>query len=492
MTTDPTLWSVRRIHQAFGRRELSPVELAQACLQRIAQLDPSFGAFCLVDAERALADARAAEARWLRGEPLSRLDGIPTTVKDLVDVSGWPTRRGSRTLDDAPPATADAPAVARLRRAGVVFLGKTTTPEFGWKAATDNPRGDLARNPWQPERTPGGSSGGAAVAAATGMGILHIGTDGGGSIRIPAAFTGIFGLKPTFGRVPAYPPSPFGNLAHLGPMTRTVEDAAAMLTVMAGHDRRDWYALPEDGRDYVLGLESGIEGYRIGVLAKRGRMPVPTRVEEVFAKALSVLEDLGARLEQTALPMDSELEEIFDVHWSAGAANLLERLPPERRSLVEPGLAEIAARGAALDAARLRHAQLARQSFGSALEQMFARFDLLVSPAVPIGAFAVRRLAPEGLPAGRWLDWTPFSYPFNLGQQPACSVPMGTDEDGLPLGLQIVGPKYADHEVLRAARAFESRVAIGLPPALSGRPAPSGDGRGKVPFSPARAREGER
>jgi aspartyl-tRNA(Asn)/glutamyl-tRNA(Gln) amidotransferase subunit A len=465
MSTDPTFWSVTRLHRAFRRRELSPVELVHACLARIERLNGRFGAFCLVDAERALAEARAAEARFARGEPLSRLDGVPVSVKDLVDVAGWPTRRGSRTTDDLPPAAVDAPAVARLRRAGVVILGKTTTPEFGWKAVTDNPRGDVARNPWHPDRTPGGSSGGAAVAAALGMGCLHIGTDGGGSIRIPAAFTGIFGLKPSFGRVPADPPSPFGTLAHLGPMTRTVEDAAAMLTVMAGHDRRDWYALPDAPHDYTVGLEAGIDGARIGVLRRRGRFPLPDDVKAVFDAALETLAELGARLDEMVLPMDDEIDEIFDVHWSAGAANLFERLSADKRPLVEPGFAAIAARGAAVDAARLRAAQLARQSFGAALERTFEHVDLLVSPAVPVGAFALGRLAPEGLPADRWLDWTPFSYPFNLGQQPACSVPMGRDREGMPLGLQIVGPKYADAAVLRAARAFASRVTIGLPPA---------------------------
>lgn len=469
MTDDPTLWPVHRIHRAFARRELSPVELTRACLARIDRLDGRFGAFCLVDRGRALEEARTSEERWRRGEALGRLDGVPTTVKDLVDVAGWPTRRGSRTLDDAPPAAVDAPAVARLRRAGVVFLGKTTTPEFGWKAATDNPRGDLARNPWDPERTPGGSSGGAAVAAALGMGCLHIGTDGGGSIRIPAAFTGIFGLKSTFGRVPADPPSPFGTLAHLGPMTRTVADAAAMLTVMAGHDRRDWYALPEDGRDYTIGLEGGLEGARIGVVRRRGPLSPSTTLVSVFESALATLEELGARLEETVLPMDEELDEMFDVHWSTGAANLVERLPPEEAGLVEAGFREIAERGAAVDAARLRATQLARQAYGAAVERMFERFDLLVSPAVGIGAFGVRRLVPEGLQLARWLDWTPYSYPFNLGQQPACSVPMGRDAAGMPLGLQIVGPKYGDADVLRAARAFESRVSIGLPPAASER-----------------------
>src|SRR6185437_2384632 len=220
-------------------------------------------AFCVVDADRALRAARESEARWMRGTPVGLLDGVPVSIKDLLLTTGWPTLRGSRTVDADQTWNEDAPAVARLREHRAILLGKTTTPEFGWKAVTDSALTGITRNPWSPGKTPGGSSGGAAVAVATGMGALAVGTDGGGSIRIPAGFTGIFGLKPSFGRVPAWPLSLFGTVSHVGPMTRSVEDAALVLDVISKPDVRDWFALPYDERDYRDGLDDGVDGLRI-------------------------------------------------------------------------------------------------------------------------------------------------------------------------------------------------------------------------------------
>ncbi|MGH6915905.1 MAG: amidase family protein, partial [Geminicoccales bacterium] len=228
----------------YRRKQLSPVEATRAALDRIERFDGAVNAFCLVDGERALAHARASEDRWQRGAAQGLVDGVPTTIKDLVLTEGWPTLRGSLAIAPDQRWDEDAAATARLREQGAVLLGKTTTPEFGWKAVTDSPLTGITRNPWDVSRTPGGSSGGAAAACALGMGPLHVGTDGGGSIRIPACFTGIFGLKPSFGRVPAYPLSPYGTIAHVGPMTRTVSDAALMLNVLALPDRRDGFALP--------------------------------------------------------------------------------------------------------------------------------------------------------------------------------------------------------------------------------------------------------
>src|SRR5579883_3294930 len=262
MAEDILSCSAIEIVALYRSRQVSPVELLSATLDRIDRLDPLHNAFVMIDREQALSDARASEERWRRGEPCGLIDGLPVTVKDLVTVKGMPTRRGSRVTDPS-PAEEDGPPVARMRRHGAVFLGKTTTAEFGWKGVTDSPLTGITRNPWDPRTTPGGSSGGAAVAAAAGMGALHLGTDGGGSIRIPAGFTGIFGFKPSFGRVPAYPPSPFAAVAHVGPMTRTVEDAALLLTVLAQPDPRDVYAVPADGRDYRKGLKSGVKGLRI-------------------------------------------------------------------------------------------------------------------------------------------------------------------------------------------------------------------------------------
>src|SRR5690349_23941615 len=255
--------SAAKLVKAYKKRKLSPVEVARSCLDQIARHDQALNAMCLVDDKSALKQAKASEARWHKGKPLGAVDGVPALIKDLILVKGWPTLRGSKTIDRNQAWDQDGPSVARLREAGAIFIGLTTTPEFGWKGVTDSPLTGITRNPWDKTRTPGGSSGGAAVAVASGMGPLAIGTDGGGSIRIPAGFTGIFGLKPSFGRVPAWPLSPFGTVAHVGPMTRTVEAAALMLTVLARPDPRDWLSLPAEGRDWRAGIGDGVAGLRI-------------------------------------------------------------------------------------------------------------------------------------------------------------------------------------------------------------------------------------
>src|SRR5262245_45535667 len=247
----------------YRKRALSPVEVTRLLLDRLDALQPRLNAFCIIDRDGALAAARESERRWRRGEPARRLDGVPVTIKDLMLMRGFPTLRGSRLIDPNQDWSEDAPATARLREAGAVILGKTTTPEFGWKALGDSPLTGITRNPWDLSRTPGGSSAGAAAACAAGIGPLHLGSDGAGSIRIPCAFSGVFGLKPSFGRVPAYPLSPMGLLAHIGPIARTVADAALMLNVLAGSDYRDPYALPPERKDLSEGLVGGVRGWRI-------------------------------------------------------------------------------------------------------------------------------------------------------------------------------------------------------------------------------------
>jgi aspartyl-tRNA(Asn)/glutamyl-tRNA(Gln) amidotransferase subunit A len=243
--------------------QASPVEAMQSVLARIADLEPMLNAFCVIDAEAALASARESETRWRKRAPKDLLDGVPVSIKDLILTRGWPTLRGSRTVDPEQPWDVDAPATARLREAGAILFGKTNTPEFGIKGTTDNTLTGVTYNPWNTRMTPGGSSGGAAAAVAAGMGPLAVGTDGAGSVRIPSSFCGIPGMKPSFGRVPAHPLSPFGTVAHLGPHARSVEDLALMLTVMSRPDARDWTSLPYDPRDYRVGLHDGVRGLRI-------------------------------------------------------------------------------------------------------------------------------------------------------------------------------------------------------------------------------------
>src|SRR2546430_8653204 len=343
MTADLCSLSATELLDGYRKHELSPIEVTRAVLARIEKLNPVLNAFNLVS-ERALDDAKASEARWMAGQPKGLLDGVPLTIKDIILTKGWPTLRGSKTVDAKGPWNDDAPATARLREHGAVLLGKTTTPEFGWKGVTDNPLTGITRNPWNPAKTPGGSSDGAAAALAAGMGPLAIGTDGGGSIRIPCSFTGLFGIKPSFGRVPAWPLSPFGTVAHVGPMTRSVTDAALMLNVLALPDARDWHGLPYDERDYRSRLELGVRELRIAYSPDLGYAKVDPEVAALVRSALKVFEDLGARVEEKN-PGFENPEPIFRAHWFPGAALLLKNFTEEQKKLIDPGLLDVAAQG---------------------------------------------------------------------------------------------------------------------------------------------------
>ncbi|HSA69889.1 MAG TPA: amidase [Burkholderiales bacterium] len=446
---------------AFRKRTLSPVEVTAAVLKRIEALNPVLNAFSLVS-ENALNEAKASEARWLAGQPKGLLEGVPVSIKDLILTRGWPTRRGSKTIDPKGPWNDDAPATARLREHGAVLLGKTTTPEFGWKGVTDSPLTGITRNPWNKAKTPGGSSGGAAAAVAAGMGPLAVGTDGGGSIRIPCAFTGIFGIKASFGRVPAWPLSPFGTVAHVGPMTRSVTDAALMLNVLALPDARDWHALPYEPRDWRTGLDHGVADLRIAYSPDLGYAKVDKEVREIVGKAVKVFEDLGAKVEEKN-PGFEDPAPLFMTHWFAGAAFLLKGIPKEKHELIDPGLREMAAQGEKVSAHDFLDAQLKRGALGAHMNLFHRDCDLLLTPTLSIPAFDAGKEVADKMLQSRWTDWTPFTFPFNLTQQPAASIACGLTAAGLPVGLHLVGPKYADARVLRAARAFETVRPIRTP-----------------------------
>ena len=439
----------------YRKRALSPVEVTWQLLDRLDVLQPKINAFCVVDRDGALAAARASEQRWTSGSQIGRLDGVPVTIKDLMLMRGFPTRRGSRLVDPNQDWSEDAPAVARLREAGAVILGKTTTPEFGWKALGDSPLTGITRNPWNLERTPGGSSAGAAAACAVGIGPLHLGSDGAGSIRIPCAFPGLFGLKPSFGRVPAYPLSPMGLLAHIGPIARTVADAALMLTVLSAPDHRDPYALPPEDRDYLDGLEDGVRGWRIAYSPTLGYARVDREIAASVAEAARQFEALGAIVEQVGAIFDSPREALFKL-WAAGTAKLLAGFPANRRAVIDPGLIATAEEGERISAVDYLGADLVRNTLARQMAEFHRNYDLLVTPMMPVPALPVGQDLNDPATERHWIDWSPFSYAFNLTRQPAASIPCGLTRAGLPIGLQIVGPLYADDRVLRAARAFET------------------------------------
>ena len=465
MATDPADFSATELLAAYRAKRLSPVEATRAVLSRVEALNPVLNCFCFLDPESALANARESEARWMKGEPRGLVDGVPTSIKDLLYTKGWPTLRGSKTIDPKGPWNDDAPAVARLREHGAVLFGKTTTPEFGWKGVTDNPLTGITRNPWNPPKTPGGSSGGSAAALASGMGPLTVGTDGGGSIRMPCAFTGLFGLKPTFGRVPAWPLSPFGTVAHVGPMSRTVADSALLMTVLSLPDARAWHQLPHDPRDYRIGLNDGVRGLRIAYSATLGYANVDPEIAAIVKQAALRFAELGAIVEEKD-PGFENTGETFAKHWFPGAAYLLSTIPAEKHALIDPGLVDTARQGSAFSAMDILAAAQKRGALGLHMQLFHQTYDLLLTPTLPLAAFEAGQEVADPLKQKRWTDWAPFSYPFNLTQQPAATVPCGLTSEGLPVGLQIVGPRYSDALVLRAARAFESLSPL-LSPDLS-------------------------
>ena len=462
MSSDLLKLSAVDLVELYRSGRASPVEAARAALRRIEELDPVLNAFCFLAPDEAMGMAAASEARWMRGEPLGPLDGVPVSIKDILLTKGWPTLRGSKTVDPSGPWTDDAPAVARLRESGAVLVGKNTTPEFGWKGVTDSPLTGITRNPWNPSKTPGGSSGGGAAAVASGMVPLTVGTDGGGSIRIPCAFTGLFGLKPAFGRVPAWPLSPFGTVAHLGPMTRTVADAALLMNVISRPDPRDWYALPADARDYRDDLDRGVTGWRVAYSPALGHADVDPEVASIVERAAMRFADLGAVVERADPPLPGAAD-VFRRHWYTGAAFLLRRFTPAQKALMDRGLVDVAEEGARIGMLELLEAVQQRGAFGITMNRFHEQYDLLLTPSLPLVAFDAGREVADVMKEKRWTEWTPFSYPFNLTQQPAASVPCGVTAAGLPVGLQIVGPRYDDWRVLRAARAFEMAQPFPMP-----------------------------
>ncbi|MEU3740244.1 amidase [Streptomyces sp. NPDC032198] len=465
--TELTDLTAVQLVDAYRKGEFSPVDATRAALRRAEEVQPTVNAFVRIDGEEALAQAESSAARWRSGEPQGLLDGVPVSVKDILLQRGGPTLRGSKTVRTEGAWDEDAPSVARLREHGAVFIGKTTTPEFGWKGVTDSPQSGITRNPYDTSRTAGGSSGGSAAAVALGTAPLSLGTDGGGSVRIPGAFCGIFALKPTYGRVPLYPASAFGTLAHVGPMTRDAADAALMMDVISGPDPRDWSQLGPVAGSFRTGIEGGVRGLRIAYSPSLGgQVAVRPAVAAAVRQAVESLAAQGAYVEETD-PDFTDPVEAFHTLWFSGAARVTQHLPPERRELLDPGLREICAQGARYSALDYLAAVDVRMELGRRMGRFHQTYDLLVTPTLPITAFEAGAEVPKGSGHRRWTGWTPFTYPFNLTQQPAATVPCGVDREGLPVGVQIVGARHADAMVLRAAHAlYEAGSARIAPPAL--------------------------
>ena len=471
MTHDLTQCTATQLLSLFRSGEASPVQATQAVLQRIERLNPLLNAFCWVDEAAATASARQSEARWQAhrhsGNPVLPLDGVPVSIKDLILTLGWPTLRGSKTVNPDQPWEVDAPVAARLRQAGAVLLGKTTTPEFGCKGETNSLLTGISRNPWNTDYTPGGSSGGASAAVSAGLGPLAIGTDGAGSVRIPAAFCGNVGFKPSFGRVPAYPLSPFGSVAHLGPHAMTVEDVALAMNTIALPDARDWTSLPFDGVDYLAGLKDGVKGLRVAYSPTLGYAKnVDPEIAAATAQAAKYLKDLGAVVEQVD-PLSEDPLDITTGLWFAAAYQVWQSLSPAQQALTDPDFKAQAELGAQLDANALHQLNQRRGVLGSHLRQFMQGFDLILTPSTAVAAFKALPAGHSPMNSAAMLGWTPFSYPFNLSQQPAISLPCGLTTQGLPMGVQLVGSMFGDAVLLRAAHALQSCYTL-IRPTLVG------------------------
>lgn len=447
---------VREVLSLYQRRKLSPVEVLEACLKQTLKYNPALNAFAYLDEKQALRLAKGSEKRWMQGAPSGSLDGIPVTIKDWFHHKGWPTRYGSLVSSPLPQST-DSPPVARLREQGAIIIGKTTLPEYGHKGVTHNPLTGITRNPWNMEKTPGGSSGGAAVAAATGMGLLHLGSDAGGSIRIPASFSGVFGFKPSPGLVPSWPPSLFSTLSALGPLTRNVEDAALMLDVLAQPDNRDWHALPYQPQNFAAALKKQLPPLRIAwATSINGVEPLP-EVQEVLRKARHALSVLG-KMEEVELNAP-HLVDVFNKHWSAVASYSVADINARDKKKLDPRYLLWASRGDAMSLHDYLWAERERMAIGEYFKGILDSYDLLITPTTAMTAFEVGVDMPTV--AGKlWDNWTPFTYPANLAKLPAASLPAGLTRAGLPVGLQVVGGFLKDTLVLQACKRLEEELAF--------------------------------
>ena len=447
--------SVMELRALYQKRDVSPVEVTEAVLSRIERINPSVNAFITVTSELARKQARSAEQAYTKGEAIPPLAGIPASLKDLTATKGIRTTRGSLLYKDWVPDF-DAPIVERLYAAGIVMLGKTNTPELGWKGDSGNRIVGPTHNPWKHGRTAGGSSGGAAAAVAAGLGGLSQGTDGAGSIRIPAAFCGVYGLKPSWGLIPQYPASPVELFSHAGPITRTVRDAALMLTVMAGADPRDRLSLPSE-IDFLEAMEGSISGLRVAWSPDLGYAPIDPEVREITTTAAARFSELGCHVEEVQPGIPDPWNDIVNMIWASAFAGIYQHDLDKVRDLLTPGLVEVIEQGKQFSAAELAKAYTLRNDYYHSWRAFMQDYDLLLTPTLPVTAFAAGEDHPgeiSGQPTS-YLGWTAFTYPFDITGQPAATVPCGLASDGLPVGLHIIGRWRDDITVLRASAAFE-------------------------------------
>ena len=439
---------------AYSHGELSPLDVARAALSRIEAWEPRINAMYRVAGDAALEQARASEARWRAGSPLSALDGVPLTIKENIYTRGDPAPIGTRANDDAPPQPADAPPAARAREAGCVILGKTTMPDYGMLSSGLSSLHGVTRNPWRLDRNTSGSSSGAAAAAVAGYAPLHIGTDIGGSVRLPATHCGIFALKPSLGRIPVYPPY-MGRVA--GPMTRSVTDAALMMNVLSRPDPRDFMSLPSKKHDYLEDLEQlDPKKLRIGFLPDMNAgLPVNSEVRAAAQAAAKALQGAGAAVEEMRSFLTPEMLDGMCRFFEARSHNDLLQLPASRQEKVLPFIVEWCSwRAARFSGRDLMQAYALVMAMREAAVAASQRFDYLLSPTSPILAYEAESAAPGDDPRDA-LPHIAFTVAYNMSEQPAASINWSCSADGLPIGIQLIGKRFDDPGVLKLARFVE-------------------------------------
>ena len=465
MTSDFDFMTALELRRLIAARAISPVELTERALARAEASQASLNAFCHLMPEEARSAARRAEEAVMCGSPLGLLHGLPVSVKDLIAVGGQPYASGSRAMASN-VAAADAPAVERLRAAGAIIIGKTTTSEFGAKPVGDSPLTGITRHPWDLAKTPGGSSAGAAASVAAGITPLALGTDGGGSLRIPAAMTGLVGLKAQFGRVPVWPTSATPTLAHVGALARNVADAALLTTAVAGHDPRDPFAVAGPVPDLLGAAKASVAGLRVAWSATLGYARPNPEVAAIARAAAMALADQGAIVEEVETVFESDPAALWTAEFYAGIGTRLRGVLESRRDLLDPAVADVLDAALAQEMRAYYETVFARYALRDRMVSFFTGYDVLVSPTLPISSLEAGRNIPEGLEDRSLVSWAFYTYPFNLTGQPAASVCAGIASDGMPVGLQIVGRALGEADVIRTAAAIERTK----PPGYNHRP----------------------
>jgi aspartyl-tRNA(Asn)/glutamyl-tRNA(Gln) amidotransferase subunit A len=444
----------------IARREISPVEATRRALEKAAATQDSLNAFFLLMPEQALAAAKAAEDAVMRGEVQGLLHGVPFSAKDLIAVGGERFAFGSRCMADN-VAAADAPSVERARKAGAILIGKTTTSEFGCKGVGDSPLTGITRNPWNLKKTPGGSSAGAAASVAGGITPIALGTDGGGSVRIPGCLTGLVAIKGQFGRIPVWPVSATTTLAHVGPMARTVEDAALLSMACAGYDERDPYSVAGPVPDLLAACHENVKGLRVAYSPTLGYARPDAEVLRVVDAAAKQFEALGCTVELVERVFERDPVDIWSAEFYAGAGTRLRPFLETKRELIDPAVADILEQALRQDLRDYYDKVFERYALRDKLRPFFERYDLLLSPVLPVTSLDTGKNVPDHLGDRNLVSWVYYTYPFNLTGQPAATVCAGIAADGMPVGIQIVGRALGEYDVVRAAAAYERSQPAG-------------------------------